>query len=247
MLAGCTVNQDLMFRTDGDFVFDEWSKAKDEAYTLAPNDRLQLQLYSNNGQRLMAMTAGSLEDGRANNLMQNQQRGLLSYRVEPDGTVDLPEVGSLRLQGLTLEEAEVAIEEAYESEYVDPYAMLQVVNNRVLVFPGEAGQATVITLQNQNTSVIEALAQAGGIRQRGRSKEVKLIRQQGDDNLIYSMDLSTVNGMNEARRIVQANDILYVESNPQVVREVLTDVSPVAQLVTTFTSLWFTYRVLSDD
>jgi polysaccharide export outer membrane protein len=115
------------------------------------------------------------------------------------------------------------------------------------VFPGEAGQATVITLQNQNTSVIEALAQAGGIRQRGRSKEVKLIRQQGDDNLIYSMDLSTVNGMNEARRIVQANDILYVESNPQVVREVLTDVSPVAQLVTTFTSLWFTYRVLSDD
>ena len=247
MLAGCTVNQDLMFRTDRDFVFDEWSKAKDEAYTLAPNDRLQLQLYSNNGQRLMAMTEGSLEDGRANNLMKNQQRGLFSYRVEPDGTVDLPEVGSLRLQGLTLEEAEVAIEEAYESEYVDPYAMLQVVNNRVLVFPGEAGQATVITLQNQNTSVIEALAQAGGIRQRGRSKEVKLIRQQGDDNLIYSMDLSTVNGMNEARRIVQANDILYVESNPQVVREVLTDVSPVAQLVTTFTSLWLTYRVLSND
>ena len=236
-----------MFRTDRDFVFDEWSDAKDEGYTLAPNDRLQLQLYSNNGQRLMAMTAGSLEDGRVNNLLQNQQRGLFSYRVEPDGTVDLPEVGSLRLQGLTLEEAEVAIEEAYESEYVDPYAMLQVVNNRVLVFPGEAGQATVITLQNQNTSVIEALAQAGGIRQRGRSQEVKLIRQQGDENLIYSMDLSTVDGMNAARRIVQANDILYVESNPQVVREVLTDVSPVAQLVTTFTSLWLTYRVLSYD
>ena len=236
-----------MFRTDRDFVFDEWSDAKDEGYTLAPNDRLQLQLYSNNGQRLMAMTAGSLEDGRVNNLLQNQQRGLFSYRVEPDGTVDLPEVGSLRLQGLTLEEAEVAIEEAYESEYVDPYAMLQVVNNRVLVFPGEAGQATVITLQNQNTSVIEALAQAGGIRQRGRSQEVKLIRQQGDENLIYSMDLSTVDGMNAARRIVQANDILYVESNPQVVREVLTDVSPVAQLVTTFTSLWLTYRVLSND
>ena len=236
-----------MFRTDRDFVFDEWSDAKDEGYTLAPNDRLQLQLYSNNGQRLMAMTAGSLEDGRVNNLLQNQQRGLFSYRVEPDGTVDLPEVGSLHLQGLTLEEAEVAIEEAYESEYVDPYAMLQVVNNRVLVFPGEAGQATVITLQNQNTSVIEALAQAGGIRQRGRSQEVKLIRQQGDENLIYSMDLSTVDGMNAARRIVQANDILYVESNPQVVREVLTDVSPVAQLVTTFTSLWLTYRVLSND
>jgi polysaccharide export outer membrane protein len=150
----------------------------------------------------------------------------------------------VQLAGLTLDEAERKIEEAYEAEYVDPYAMLQVVNNRVLVFPGEAGQATVITLQNQNTSVIEALAQAGGIRQRGRSKQIKLIRQKGEDNLVYEMDLSTVEGLQAARTIVQANDIIYVESNPQVVREVLTDVSPVAQLFTTFTSLYLTYQVL---
>ena len=58
------------------------------------------------------------------------------------------------------------------------------------------------------------------------------------------MDLSTVDGLEAARTIVQANDIIYVESNPQVVREVLADVSPVAQLVTTFTSLWLTYQVL---
>ena len=58
------------------------------------------------------------------------------------------------------------------------------------------------------------------------------------------MDLSTLDGLEAARTIVQANDIIYVESNPQVVREVLSDVSPVAQLITTFTSLYFTYRVL---
>jgi polysaccharide export outer membrane protein len=176
-----------------------------------------------------------------------QQRAQFTYRVELDGTVELPEVGAVMLAGLTLDEAERKIEEAYEAEYVDPYAMLQVVNNRVLVFPGEAGQATVITLQNQNTTVIEVLAQAGGIRQRGRSKEIKLIRQRGDGNLVYQMDLSTVDGMEAARTIVQANDIIYVESNPQVVREVLTDVSPVAQLLTTFTSLYFTYRLLVSE
>jgi polysaccharide export outer membrane protein len=145
---------------------------------------------------------------------------------------------------LTLEEAERKLEEAYASEYVDPYALMAVVNNRVLVFPGEAGQATVITLQNQNTTVIEVLAQAGGIRQRGRASKVKLIRQVEDNNQVYSMDLSTIEGMNAARTVVQANDIIYVDSNPQIVREVLTDVSPVAQLITTFTSLWLTYQVL---
>ena len=236
--AGCTVNQDLLFRTDAGFTFDNLSDAKHEAYTIAPNDRLQLQLFSNNGQRLIAMTAGATEDGRNNNLMQ-QNRVMFSYRVELDGTVEFPEVGAIMLQGLTLEEAERAIEEAYESEYVDPYALLQVVNNRVLVFPGAAGEATVITLENQNTSVIEALAQAGGIRQRGRAREIKLIRQVGNENLVYQMDLSTLEGLQAARTIVQANDIIYVESNAQVVREVLSDVVPVAQLITTISTLWF--------
>ena len=61
------------------------------------------------------------------------------------------------------------------------------------------------------------------------------------------MDLSTLEGLEAARTVVQANDIIYVESNPQVVREVLADVSPVAQLVTTFTSLWLTYQVLLSE
>ena len=120
-------------------------------------------------------------------------------------------------------------------------------NNRVLVFPGEAGQATVITLENQNTTVIEVLAQAGGIRARGRSKRIKLIRQKGDEDLVFLMDLSTVDGLEAARTVVQANDIIYVESNPQIVREALADVSPLAQMITTVSSLFLTYQVLSNQ
>lgn len=244
LVAGCNVNRDLMFKTPTEFVFDDLTKAKGVEYTIAPNDRLTVQLYSNKGQRLMAMTAGALEEGGGQQMLQQQQRGGVVYRVEPDGTVDLPEVGPVLLKGLTLEEAEQKVQEAYAAEYVDPYALIAVVNNRVLVFPGEAGQATVITLENQNTTVVEVLAQAGGIRQRGRSSRVKLIRQVGEDNQIFSMDLSTIEGMRAARTVVQANDIIYVESNPQIVREVLADVAPVAQLITTFTSLWLTYQVL---
>ena len=161
--------------------------------------------------------------------------------------MELPEVGAVQLAGLTLDEAERKIEDAYEAEYVEPYALLRVVNNRVLVFPGEAGQAAVITLENQNTTVIEVLAQAGGIRARGRSKRIKLIRQKGDEDLVFLMDLSTVDGLEAARTVVQANDIIYVESNPQIVREALADVSPLAQMITTVSSLFLTYQVLSNQ
>lgn len=247
LLPACTVNQDLMFQTGKSFEFDELKPTQSSAYTIAANDRLQFQLYSNLGQRLIGMTAGSIEQGQNNNLLAQQQRSTLTYRVELDGTVELPEVGSIQLAGLTLEEAERAIEVAYESEYVKPYAILQVVNNRVLVFPGEAGQATVITLENQNTTVVEVLAQAGGIRQRGRASQVKLIRQNGQDNLVYNMNLSTIEGMQAARTVVQANDIIYVDSNPQLTREVLQDIGPVAQLITTLTSLYLTYNVIKNN
>ena len=244
--VGCTVNQDLLFRGTAEHEYAKLDEISNEAYTLAPNDRLQLQLFSNRGQLLMAATAARSEGVQQNNLMQ-QQGNVFTYRVELDGTVELPEVGSVQLSGLTLEEAERKIEKAYEAEYVEPYALLNVVNNRVLVFPGEAGQATVITLENQNTSVIEALAQAGGIRARGRSKQIKLIRQKGDEDLVYIMDLSTVEGLDAARTIVQANDIIYVESNRQIVREALADVSPVTQMITTVTTLFFTYRFLANN
>ena len=59
--------------------------------------------------------------------------------------------------------------------------------------------------------------------------------------------MSTIEGMDAARTVVQANDIVYVESNPQLTREVLQDIGPLAQLVTTVTSLWLTYQVLKSD
>ena len=43
------MNQDLLFRTTAEQEFAELNEATNEAYTLAPNDRLQLQLFSNRG------------------------------------------------------------------------------------------------------------------------------------------------------------------------------------------------------
>ena len=48
------MNQDLLFRTTAEQEFAQLNEATNEAYTLAPNDRLQLQLFSNRGQLLMA-------------------------------------------------------------------------------------------------------------------------------------------------------------------------------------------------
>jgi polysaccharide export outer membrane protein len=109
----------------------------------------------------------------------------------------------------------------------------------VIVFPGSGGDARVIPLMNNNTTVIEALALAGGISGRGNASKVKLIRRiPGTEPDVYLMDLSTIEGIQYAGMSVQANDILYVEPVPEIAGEVLRDLSPFVTIVTSLALLY---------
>jgi polysaccharide export outer membrane protein len=240
--SGCTINRDILFQTTDEFEFDELAASVGAEYRIAPNDFLSFQLFSNDGQRLLAATAGSMEGGAAgqnlNQMLQQQQNGGVRYLVQPDGRVKFPEIGWVEVEGLTLEEAEALVEKQYASLYQLPYAIVRVLNNRVLVFPGASGSAVVITLQNMNTTLIEALALAGGVSGRGDAAKVKLIRRTDEGNKVYFMDLSTIAGLRDAQTIVQANDIIYVEPVPEIAREVLNDISPVASIVSSLSVFW---------
>jgi polysaccharide export outer membrane protein len=246
-LSGCTINKDILFRTGEGYEFssiDELDQKETPGYRIAPNDMLSFQLFSNNGERLNQRTAGTINTqvgGGAQNqqlLMNMGQQGGLTYLVKPDGLVELPELGEIRLEGLTIEEAERLLEDAYTSYYNDPYVIIRVTNNRVFVFPGEAGQATVVPLQNMNTTLLEVLAMTGGIARRGNASKVKLIRRTPTGRDVYKMDLSVVEGLDDANMVVQAYDIIYVEPMPQLVREATESITPITSLISTLTVLY---------
>ena len=237
--GGCTINRDIMFKTGEDFDFAPLEEMVSQGYRIAPNDLLQFRLFSNKGQRLNQMTAGGVGSGNGNNNQQmnnmmNQQGGV-TYLVKPDGLVELPELGDIRLEGLTIEEAEALLEEAYASFYNDPFVILRVQNNRVYIFPGETGKASVVTLENMNTTLLEVLALSGGIGNRANASKVKLIRRTEQGNEIYKMDLSTIEGLDAANTVVQAYDIIYVEPMPQLVRETTESLTPITSLISTLT------------
>ena len=246
-LNGCTINQDILFRTGEGYEFanlDDLATKDAPGYRIAPNDMLSFQLFSNNGERLNQRTAGTMTSqsgGGGQNqqqMMNMNQQGGFTYLVKPDGLVELPELGDIRLEGLTIDEAEGLLEDAYTSFYNDPYVIIRVTNNRVFVFPGEAGQATVVPLVNMNTTLLEVLAMTGGIARRGNASKVKLIRKTETGRDVYKMDLSVVDGLDDANMVVQAYDIVYVEPMPQLVRETTESLTPITSLISTLTVLW---------
>lgn len=229
-----------MFKTPRDYEFDTPEEVTDENYKIAPGDIIQFTLYANNGFMIIDLSSmgagGSSNDTRVNNRTLDIQ-----YFIEDDGYAKIPSLLRVKLAGLTIFEAESFLEKEYSKYYVEPFVILRVINRRVIVSTGAGGTSKVVTLKNVNTRLIEALAEAGGIVDRGRAKKVKVIRQIDGEHEVYTFDLSKIEGVEAADMIVQANDIIYVTPSPQIASELLKTITPVLAL---FTGLVAAYALI---
>ncbi|NNC83298.1 MAG: hypothetical protein HKN79_06950 [Flavobacteriales bacterium] len=233
-MASCTVNRDIMFKTPVDYEFDDIPTVDSVDYEISPFDRLRFNLFTNDGYKLVDVIGQTQTQG-GNNAQAIRQFGL-TYLVERDGQVKLPTLGRVNLKGMNIIEAEKYLEGLYAEYYRKPFVQLSVVNNRVIVSPGAGGTAEVVNITD-NMTVVEVLARAGGINQRGNASRVKLIRNADTGTEVYHLDLSTIEGIEEGNLIVQANDIIYVQPNPEIAREVLRDITPILSLITTTLAL----------
>ncbi len=229
LFTGCGVNSNLMFRTPKDFKgYDSIPMSPAYEYQISADDRLELKIYTNNGEKLIDFVSG----GNADLNMNRSSNTSLDYLVKKDGYVELPVVGDVKLNGLTLLEAQNKLKELYQVEYENPFIQLRVINQRAIVFPGSGSEARVVPLLNSNTTLMETLALAGGIAERGRSKHVKVMRQTPAGREIYLIDLSTLDGLYYADMVVQANDYIYVEPVKQISKEVIQEIAPIVSILT---------------
>jgi polysaccharide export outer membrane protein len=191
-------------------------------YLLAPNDIISFQIFTNDGFKMVDV----INNAQASFFVKAEAP------IEADGTVKMPMVGRVKLAGLTVQDAEKKLESLYSEFYVKPFVRISVNNKRVIVFPGNNAVAKVIPLQNNNTTVLEAIALAGGIPEDGKAYKVKLIRTLPDGkSVVYLLDLSTIDGLSQGQTTVLANDIIYVEPRYRPVQAFVRDLSPILSLL----------------
>ncbi len=235
-----TINSSIMLQTDKAFAFDTLSidsaNTYSREYRLGGNDIIDFRLFANDGFKLIDITSLTSNAGAGNTFI----RQGFEYQLDYDGVVRLPIIGTVSLKGMTIREAELHLEQRYAEYYVKPFAIIRIVNRRIIVFPGEPGAARVIELNNNNTTLIEALAQAGGISENGKSHKVRLIRQTANpsDPKVYKIDLSNMNNIAQANIVVQSNDIIYVEPRRQLASRTLREITPIISLASSLFTLY---------
>jgi len=222
-----------LLRSDKDYYYYELGEKMIGEQTIEPTDRFTLQVYARKGYDLVDV----LNQGGGGGQRQRSGGGGISYRVEKDGFAELPVLGRVKVDGLKKLELEELLENKYAKHFNDPYIILEIINRKVLFFPGE-GDAQVIELPEEKTTLLELIAIAGGIPKGSKSHKIRLLRGDYANPKIKQVDLSKISGMEDASIIVKDNDIVVVEPTSEVIPSVLQELNPILSLISTLTTFY---------
>jgi len=223
--------QHIMFKYDEDFPFAQLqveALTVERNYMMKPDDYIQIEVYTKDGERIIDP---DLELNRSLGQNQATTKPSPSYLILPDSTVKLPMVGDVKLGGMTIDQSSRFLENAYSNFFNDPYVLVKFMNKRVIVLGAPGG--LVIPMDNENMSVIEIIALAGGINQNTKAQNLRLIR--GEE--VFLIDLSTINGYYQTNMMVNAGDILYIEPVPRALSQSASEISVLVSTLTALTTL----------
>ncbi|MBX9851282.1 MAG: polysaccharide biosynthesis/export family protein [Cytophagaceae bacterium] len=227
--SSCSFNSNRMFKTDHSIIVDSIQRQiayAEKNYIIQKNDYLDVRVFSSGGERLIDPDYEMSKNQGSSVFKPEPPR----YLVRSDGMVALPMVGEIRLDGLTLSQADSILAIAYSKYYQNPYVISKLLNKRAIVFGPIGGK--VIPLENENVNLIEVIALYGGINEQGKAYNIRLIRGDLKNPNVSIIDLSTIEGMKAANLDVQPNDIIYIESVRKLISETVRDIAPVVGLIT---------------
>ena len=246
-LTGCGVNSNLMFKEPKGLEAnsDSIPLFPKEDYRIAVDDKFTFTLATNDGKTIIdRMAAVPSVTGGMGNVGAQGGANQLEYVVRQNGFAELPVLGEVKVLGLTIQQCEDTLEYLFSKEFADPFVQVRITNKRVIIFPGTGSDARVVSLVNNNTTLMEVIASAGGIPERGRARAIKLMRKEGDERKVYKIDLSTIEGLKYADMIVQGNDYIYIDPNPELARELLKETAPILSILSTSLAFFAIFRSL---
>jgi polysaccharide export outer membrane protein len=200
---GCSIKEYTLFQNDN----PEFEQPVELNVTfesrILPDDVLSIDIYNMNQKSNILRDSNMLNQGRTV-AAQNK------YVVESDGTIYLPLIKEVRVDGLTSKELSQFLTQKYAKYLRDPYVKAQITNHRVYVF-GEVKKQGVIPIAGNSISVIEVLSKSGGLTDDAVLDKIRVISEINGKNILRTVNLKRLSTLNISSLMVGNNSIVYVE------------------------------------
>ena len=232
VMAGCTSYKNVPYLQNAEEIMAAQAELPLYDAKIMPKDLLTVTVNTTDPEaaapfNMTVQTAQNLATSRTS----YSQPVLQQYLVNNEGCIDFPVLGTLKVGGLTKNEAEDMIREKLKPYLKEvPIVTVRMSNYKISVL-GEVARPGTFTVSNEKVNVLEALAMAGDLTIWGMRDNVKLVREDAAGKReIIELDLTNAEIITSPYYYLQQNDILYISPNKTKAKN-----SDVGQS----TSLWF--------
>ena len=175
-----------------------------------PGDKLSIFVHSRDEQLMNLFNLFQ----NASSISSTNNGGQYAYTVDTNGTIDFPVLGAVKVEGMTRTEVAYTIKHRLMSENLckDPVVTVTFYDMNFSVL-GNAG-AGVKPITKDKVTLLEAIAMASDLQIDGLRKNVLVMRQEGDQQVPYRVDLTSAESIyNSPVYYIRQNDVIYVEPN----------------------------------
>lgn len=196
MLSSCYSHKVVGLLQESDQL-PHYEHADYEPYRIAVNDEI---IY-----RLITMDE-TISKAMQTNTSANETN---SYRVYSDGTVDIPFLQPVHLEGLTLQEAEDTLRAQFRQIIPDAEIKLSLYNKSFTII-GDINSG-IYSVYKDKLTIFQALAMSGDLANTGDRCHVRIIRPRGNDEPeVLEFDIRTNTIIDSKYYYVYPNDVIYV-------------------------------------
>jgi polysaccharide export outer membrane protein len=226
----CTAKKDILYYQNIDSM--EQSKLHNYEIKIQPDDLLIINITAGDptitapfNLNSTSMGSAGVQGGGGKSLVNN-------YLVDAEGYIDFPELGKLKLSGLTRSEVLALLTKKLSAYIKNPIITLRLENFKVVV-QGEVASPGVYQVSSDRLTLIEALTMAGDLKLTASRDTILVIRDIDGVKSYHRVDVTKADFINSPYYYMAQNDVVYVAPKYRTV-------SPNLTLVTTFTSIALT-------
>jgi polysaccharide biosynthesis/export protein len=132
------------------------------------------------------------------------------YLVDNTGKIYMYKLGAIQAEGLTRNELRLKLQRDLSPYLKDAVVTVQFLSNRVTVL-GEVAQPQVLSIPNEQISLLEALARSGDLTITGRRDNVLVIRETATGKQFKRINLNDNSIFSSPFYYLKPDDIVYVE------------------------------------
>lgn len=214
MLASCTTPKDITYM-QGFNNKDVQKVAEQKRITVQPDDKLSIVVNSTDP-TLAEVFNLAVSQTRVGQVGYNNYNGQISaYTVDPDGYIQFPVLGKLKVWGMSRSEVAEMIRKKLEDDNMlkKPTVTVEFLNATVSVL-GDVVRPGEYEIDRENLNIIQAISKAGDLNITGMRENVLVVREENGKNVAYRVNLTnTADLMQSPAYYLQQNDVVYVEPN----------------------------------